>query len=66
MARAPGVAIADGATNPWQPPAEVFDEGVDINTVLSLIDATIMVVMAGVLLSPRGDAPANDGGKTEA
>jgi len=58
--------IANGATNPWQLPAEVFDEGVDINTVFSLVDATIMVVMVGVLLSPRGGAPANDGGKTEA
>ena len=58
--------IANGATNPWQLPAEVFDEGVDINTVFSLIDATIIVVMAGVLLSLRGGAPANGGGKTEA
>ena len=58
--------IANRATNPWQLPAEVFDEGVDINTVFSLIDATIIVMMAGVLLSLRGGAPANDGGKTEA
>ncbi len=45
--------IANGASNPWQLPAEVFDEGVDINTVLALIDATILVVMAVVLWSLR-------------
>jgi hypothetical protein len=32
---------------------EVFDEGVDINTVLALIDATILVVMGFVLASLR-------------
>ena len=58
--------IANGATNPWQLPAEVFDAGVDINAVFSLMDATIIAVVAGVSLSPRGGAPANDGGKTEA
>jgi len=51
--------IANGATNPWQLPTEVFDEGVDINTVFTLIDATIVVVIVGVLLSLRGGAPAN-------
>jgi uncharacterized membrane protein YphA (DoxX/SURF4 family) len=45
--------IANGAANPWQLPTEVFDEGVDINTVLALIDATIVVVMAFVLASLR-------------
>jgi len=50
--------IANGAANPWQLPAEVFDEGVDINTVLSLIDAVLIVVMAGVLLSLRGGGGA--------
>ena len=38
----------------WQLPTEVFDEGVDINTVLALIDATILVVMGFVLASLRG------------
>jgi hypothetical protein len=42
--------IANGATNPWQI-GETFDEGVDINTVLAMIEATIIVVMSGVLLS---------------
>jgi hypothetical protein len=45
--------IANGASNPWQLPSEVFDEGVDINTVLALIDATILVVMAVILWSLR-------------
>ena len=45
--------IANGAANPWQLPTEVFDEGVDINTVLALIDATILVVMGFVLASLR-------------
>jgi len=45
--------IANGASNPWQLPTEVFDEGVDINTVLALIDATILVVMGFVLASLR-------------
>jgi len=44
--------IANGATNPWQI-GETFDEGVDINTVLAMIEATIIVVMSGVLLSLR-------------
>jgi hypothetical protein len=43
--------IAGGLPNPWQLPASVFDEGVDINTVLFLIDATILVVMAVVFIS---------------
>jgi hypothetical protein len=51
--------IANGATNPWQLPTEVFDEGVDINTVLALIDATILVVMGFVLASLRGRAQKN-------
>jgi hypothetical protein len=45
--------IANGATNPWRLPAEVFDEGVDINSILTFIDAVLIVVMAGVLLSLR-------------
>ncbi len=49
--------IANGAANPWQLPEGVFDEGVDLNTVFSLIDATILVVMAGVMVSLRGGAP---------
>ena len=57
--------IANGATNPWQLPAGVFDEGVDINTVFTFIDATIIVVMAGVLLSLRGDLAAGAGGTPE-
>jgi len=56
--------IANGAANPWQLPAEVFDEGVDINTILSFIDAVIIVVMAGFLLSLRGgSAHAGRGGR---
>jgi hypothetical protein len=46
--------IAGGLPNPWQLPASVFDEGVDINTVLALINATILVVMGFVLASLRG------------
>ncbi len=57
--------IANGATNPWQLPAGVFDEGVDINTVFTFIDATIIVVMAGVLLSLRGKVAAGAGGTPE-
>ena len=52
--------IANGATNPWQLPTEVFDEGVDINTVLALIDATILVVMAVHPRSLRGRPAAGD------
>jgi len=44
--------IANGAGNPWQI-GETFDEAVDINTVLTLIDITIVVVMAGMLFSLR-------------
>ena len=59
--------IANGASNPWQLPTEVFDEGVDINTVLALIDATILVVMvrAGVAARqarPRRRLSADGGG----
>jgi hypothetical protein len=46
--------IGNGASNPWQLPTEVFDEGADINTILALIDATILVVMAVILWSLRG------------
>jgi hypothetical protein len=53
--------IASGAANPWELPEEVFDEGVDLNTVFSLLDATILVVMAGVLMSLRRGAPATTG-----
>ncbi len=52
--------IANGASNPWQLPTEVFDEGVDLNTVLALIDATIAVVMAVILWSLRSRRPADD------
>jgi hypothetical protein len=45
--------IANGATNPWQIGASPFDEAVDINMVLTLINATILVVMGVVLVSPR-------------
>jgi hypothetical protein len=51
--------IANGAANPWQLPAEVFDEGVDINTLLSFIDAIILVVMAGVFLTLRSGTAAS-------
>jgi hypothetical protein len=50
--------IANGAANPWQLPTGVFDEGVDINTVFTFIDATIAVVMVGVLLALRDGAGA--------
>ena len=53
--------IASGATNPWELPEGVFDEGVDLNTVFSFLDATILVVMAGILVSLRGGAPATAG-----
>jgi len=58
--------IANGAVNPWQLPTEVFDEAVDINTVLSFIDAVIIVVMVGVLLWLRGAAASAGTGETEA
>ena len=45
--------IANGATNPWQIGESAFDEAVDINMLLTLIDATIAVVMASVLVSLR-------------
>jgi hypothetical protein len=45
--------IANGATNPWQIGASAFDEAVDINMVLTLIDATILVVMVVILVSLR-------------
>jgi hypothetical protein len=58
--------IANGATNPWQLPTGVFDEGVDINTVFTLIDATIVAVMVGVLISLRGAGQAGSGsGETD-
>lgn len=50
--------VANGATNPWQI-GETFDEAVDINTVLALTEATIIVVMAGVLTRLR-----RSGGRT--
>jgi hypothetical protein len=52
--------IANGASNLWQLPTEVFDEGVDINTVLALVDLVIVVVMAFVLASLRGPRPAGE------
>lgn len=45
--------IANGATNPWQIGASAFDEAVDINMVLTLIDATILIVMGVILASLR-------------
>jgi hypothetical protein len=45
--------IANGATNPWQIGESAFDEAVDINMILVLIDATILVVMAAVFVSMR-------------
>ncbi len=45
--------IANGATNPWQIGESAFDEAVDINMLLTLIDATVVVVMASVLVSLR-------------
>jgi len=45
--------IANGALNPWQIGTSVFDEGVDINTVLPLIELTIIGVMASVFIFLR-------------
>jgi hypothetical protein len=45
--------IANGATNPWQIGESAFDEAVDINMILTLVDATILVVMVVVFLSLR-------------
>ena len=45
--------IANGATNPWQIGASAFDEAVDINMLLTLIDATILVVMVLIFISLR-------------
>jgi hypothetical protein len=45
--------IANGANNPWQIADSVFDEAVDLNTVLPLIEATIIVVMIGIVVSLR-------------
>ena len=45
--------IANGATNPWQIGASAFDEAVDINMVLTLISATILIVMGVILVSLR-------------
>ncbi len=45
------IHIANGATQPWQIGASVFDEAVDINMVLALIDATILVVMVAIFMS---------------
>jgi uncharacterized membrane protein YphA (DoxX/SURF4 family) len=51
--------IANGATNLWQLGESPFDEAVDINTVLTLIEATIVVVMCGILVSlRRGGRPS--------
>ena len=45
--------IANGATNPWQIGESAFDEAVDINMVLTLVNASILVVMAVILVSLR-------------
>ena len=46
--------IANGARNPWQIGASAFVEAVDINMVLTLVDATILVVMVAIFVSLRG------------
>jgi hypothetical protein len=45
--------IANGATNLWQIGESAFDEAVDINMLLTLIDATILVAMGVILVSLR-------------
>jgi len=45
--------IANGATNLWQLGGSPFDEAVDINTVMTLVEGTIVVVMSGILVSLR-------------
>ncbi len=50
--------IANGAANPWQIGDSVFDEAVDLNTVLVLVQATIIVVMAFILVGLRRAARA--------
>ena len=46
--------IASGANNPWRIPTEVFDEGVDLNSILPMIELTILVVMVGIGLAMLG------------
>ena len=46
--------IANGAPNPWQIGVSAFNEAVDINMVLTLVDATILVVMVAIFVSLRG------------
>jgi hypothetical protein len=43
--------IASGSSNPWRIPTEVFDEGVDLNSILPMIELTILVVMVGIALA---------------
>ena len=61
--------IANGATNPWQIGDSPFDEAVDINMVLTLINATILVVMGVILVSlrraPRHVGPGLAGDQNE-
>jgi hypothetical protein len=45
--------IAGGANQPWQLADSVFDEGVDLNSILVFVQATIIAAMAGVLVSLR-------------
>jgi cytochrome bd-type quinol oxidase subunit 1 len=52
--------IANGAANPWQIGDSVFDEAVDLNTVLVLVQATIIVVMALILVGLRKAARRTD------
>ncbi len=61
--------IANGATNPWQIGDSPFDEAVDINMLLTLINATILVVMGVILVSlrraPRHVGPGLAGDQNE-
>jgi hypothetical protein len=55
--------IASGANNPWRIPTEVFDEGVDLNTILPLIEVTILVVMLGVIWGLRDGSGSSEAQK---
>jgi cytochrome bd-type quinol oxidase subunit 1 len=48
--------VASGARNPWQLADSVFDEGVDLNSVLTMVEATIVAVMIGLAVWLRRDA----------
>lgn len=51
--------LANGSSHPWLVPAEGFDEGVDLDSLLPLIQAVLLFVSAKLLLTLRrsGDAP---------